>query len=287
MTQIKNVLAEARQTLTPSSSSASLDAEVLLAFCLKKNRSYLFSHGEDILSPESAQLFAQLLEKRKEGWPIAYLVGEREFWSLPLKVTPETLIPRPETELLVELILDFYPEKSLHVLDLGTGSGAIALALAKERPSWHITATDASLSALAVAKENADKLGIHNVCFLKSDWFTELDLNAAYDIIVANPPYIAENDPHLREGDLRFEPQTALVAASDGLAALRIIIEQGFVYLKPNGRILLEHGYDQKLAIASIFKERGYQEIKSWRDWQNNDRVSGARRIEVEKTRKV
>lgn len=252
-----------------------LEAEILLCYVLKKSRAYLFAHPEKLISLEQLNQYQNLLTERAKGIPIAYLTGEREFWSMTLKVNRHTLIPRHETELLVELALEKIPNQpNISVLELGTGSGAIALALAKERPSWHITACDVSQQALEVAQENAQHHQINNVNFYHSNWFSSIP-QQHYHAIISNPPYIAEDDPHLHEGDLRFEPQTALSSSQEGLADLELIIKQGYDYLLPHGLLLLEHGYDQKLNVHAILNKLGYTEVQSWRDIQGHDRVSG------------
>lgn len=252
-----------------------LEAEILLCHVLKKNRAYLFAHSEELLNEEQLALFQNLLAERTKGIPIAYLTGEREFWSLNLKVNQHTLIPRHETELLVELALEKIPnEPNCYILELGTGSGAIALALAKERPQWQIVASDISEEALRVAQENAQRHHINNVTFCHSNWYDNIP-QRKYHAIVSNPPYIAEQDPHLQEGDLRFEPHRALASGLDGLADLSLIIKQGYDYLLPNGVLLLEHGYDQKLNVRAILRKLGYKNVQCWQDIQGHDRVSG------------
>ncbi|WED42215.1 peptide chain release factor N(5)-glutamine methyltransferase [Legionella cardiaca] len=280
MMEIKDALEQALKQLAPHSSSARLDVEILLAHVLMKNRTFLYAHPEVILTQAQWQTFQRLISQRVQGVPIAYLTGMKEFWSLPLKVCEDTLIPRPETELLVELTLTLLSDKEgAHVLDLGTGSGAIALACASERPRWQITACDCSQNALQTAEENAARLAMTNICFYHSNWFEKITTQQVFDAIVANPPYIAANDPHLVEGDVRFEPVLALVSGEDGLTALKHIIKHSLARLKPGGLLLLEHGFDQKPAVTSMLKHYGYVEIQSWQDWQGNDRVTGGRRI--------
>ncbi|KTD02796.1 peptide chain release factor N(5)-glutamine methyltransferase [Fluoribacter gormanii] len=252
-----------------------LETEILLCHALKRTRTYLFAHPEELLSSEQWEHFQSLMAQRAQGIPIAYIIGEREFWSLNLKVNRHTLIPRHETERLVELALELIPNRpDTYVLDLGTGSGAIALALANERPHWHIVAADISQEALKIAKENAQSHKIRNVSFYLSNWFSNLP-RRQYHALVANPPYISEHDPHLQQGDLRFEPQNALVSSQEGLADLQCIIKQGYDYLLPDGLILLEHGYDQKLEVQTILNELQYKNVQCWHDIQGNDRVSG------------
>lgn len=252
-----------------------LEAEILLCHVLNKNRAYLFAHPEELLTPQQLALYQNLMAQRAQGIPIAYLTGEREFWSLNLKVNQNTLIPRHETERLVELALEHIPNTpGVSILELGTGSGAIALALAKERPHYNIIACDISAAALGVAKENAQRHQINNINFYQSDWFSEIP-QRQYHAIVANPPYIAAQDPHLQAGDLCFEPRNALVSSQEGMADLQYIIRQAYDYLLPNGLLLLEHGYDQKLKVRAILNELEYKNAQCWQDIQGHDRVSG------------
>ncbi|VEB33686.1 methyltransferase HemK [Legionella sainthelensi] len=251
------------------------EAEILLGHVLDKTRAYLFAHPEALLTPKQLAAFEHLMAQRAQGIPIAYLMGQREFWSLDLKVNEHTLIPRHETELLVALALEFIPDQpDTHILELGTGSGAIALALAKERPRWQIVACDISEDALKVAKENAQNNKIENINFFLSNWFSGIPQHQ-YHAIVANPPYIAEDDPHLQQGDLRFEPRNALVSSQEGLADLQCIIERGYEYLLPQGILLLEHGFDQKFKVQAILNRLRYKSIRCWQDIQGHDRVSG------------
>lgn len=275
MISISTALNDASQKLNTVNCDARLEAEILLCHLLHKNRAYLFAYPEQLLSAIQLESYQHLITQRVQGIPIAYLTGTREFWSLTLKVNQHTLIPRHETERLVELALELIPNySSTRILDLGTGSGAIALALAKERPEWEITACDASLEALEVAKENAQTLGMTNVSFYHSDWFKNIP-PARYHAIVSNPPYIAEQDPHLQEGDLRFEPLSALASSQEGLSDLQYIIEHSYNHLLPNGLLLLEHGYDQKISVRAILNKIGYNKVHCWKDIQGHDRVSG------------
>jgi release factor glutamine methyltransferase len=262
--------------LQPSACAISrLECEILLSEVLQKNRAYLMAHPELQLNAEQLSQYQALQQQRIEGVPIAYLTGKRDFWSLTLQVNRHTLIPRHETELLVEIALTHLPNTpDVRVLDLGTGSGAIALALAKERPYWHIDACDISTEALAIARQNAAANQITNVHFYHSDWFAKLP-DVRYQAIVANPPYVAEHDPHLLQGDLRFEPLSALASSQNGLADLQYIIKHAKDFLLPNAMLLLEHGYDQKNRLATILKEIGYTHIQCWQDIQGQDRVSG------------
>jgi release factor glutamine methyltransferase len=275
MIDIRRALEQALQQLKTLCPDARLEAELLLCHLLHKNRSYLFTHPEKLLNPDQLEQYQQLITQRAQGIPIAYLTGVREFWSLTLKVNKHTLIPRHETERLVELALELIPNNpETRILDLGTGSGAIALALAKERPKWNITACDYSLKALQVAKENARDLGITNISFYHSNWFDSLPYTP-YHAIVSNPPYLAAQDPHLQKGDLRFEPLSALTSGQDGLGDLQYIIKYSYNYLLSNGLLLLEHGYDQKINVHAILNEVGYNRVHCWQDIQGHDRVSG------------
>lgn len=252
-----------------------LEAEILLGFVLTKNRAYLYSHPEQTLTEAQLARYRALLSERQQGKPIAYLLGKREFWSLELAVNEHTLIPRHETELLVELALSLLPNtKDRRVLDLGTGSGAIALAIAKERPHWQVHACDRSPKALEVAMANAKTHQLTNLSFFESDWFSRIPPNK-YHAILSNPPYLAAYDPHLQQGDLQFEPDTALVSSQDGLADLQYIIQSAANWLMPQGLLLLEHGFEQKQPIQAILGRSGFTKIQCWQDFQGLDRVSG------------
>jgi release factor glutamine methyltransferase len=253
-----------------------LDAEVLLCHVLRHDRVYLHSHREHELTAAQQACFAELLRRRAAGEPVAYLVGEKEFWSMRLEVSPETLIPRPETELLVSEALRRLPDDAAGtVADLGTGSGAVALALASERPHLQVVATDASAAALAVARRNARRHGITNIEFRQGDWLAAL-ANERYAMIVSNPPYIPVDDPHLRQGDVRCEPQQALAAGDDGLAALRAIGAGARAHLEPQGMLLLEHGFDQDTAVKRLLTGLGYIRITLQRDLAGLPRVTSA-----------
>jgi release factor glutamine methyltransferase len=247
-----------------------LDAQVLLAHVLRKDRAWLVAHGDDVLSRERSVAFLALARRRHEGVPVAYLTGSREFWGLSLHVSPAVLIPRPETETLVELALARLPkERDVRVLDLGTGSGAIALAIARERPRAMVVATDVSADALAVARENARRLGITNVEFVHADWFEGVAptwLGAAFDLIASNPPYVPASDPHLGDGDVRFEPNLALTPGGDGLAAITRIVAGARARLAGAGTLVVEHGYDQADAIRALFVAAGFDEVVGARD---------------------
>ncbi len=276
-TSLRTLLDEATRYLAAVSDTPRLDAEVLLAAALQRPRSYLFTWPERVPEPVQAARFAAWLERRRQGEPIAYLLGQREFWSLELRVTPDTLIPRPETELLVELALDRLPaDQALTVADLGTGSGAIALALAAERPQVRLIATDRSAAALAVARDNAQRLGMAQIEFRQGDWCAAL-AGERCALIAANPPYLAAADPHAQRGDLRFEPRQALVAGPDGLEALRVIIATAPDVLEAGGWLLLEHGYDQGEAVPALLRERGFVAVGQHRDGAGLSRVSSGR----------
>jgi release factor glutamine methyltransferase len=265
-------LAQARVYLRETSPTPRLDAEVLLSHALRKPRSYLYAWPEVIPDAAAGNRFAELLERRAAGEPVAYLIGEREFWSMPLRVTPATLIPRPETERLVELALRRLTGGD-SAADLGTGSGAVALAIAHERPGVRLIATDSSAAALAVAEYNARRLAIRNVEFRLGDWCATLAQERCA-VIVSNPPYLAFDDPHLRRGDLRFEPEAALVAGADGLDAIRAIVTQAGYCLKPGGCLLLEHGCGQGAAVLHLMRAAGYTDCADYRDEAGVDRVS-------------
>ncbi len=280
MINIERALKLAISQLEPYSDTARLDSEILLSFVLARTRAYLYAHSEANLTTPQLLLFEQLVARRSLGTPVAYLTGMREFWSLPLQVNEETLIPRPETELIVELTLQMMPNKpGMSVLDLGTGSGAIALAIAKEREDWQITALDYSLGALKTAMDNATKLHLENISFLESDWFSKIISPERFNAIVSNPPYIAANDPHLEKGDVRFEPPLALVSDNNGLSALEHIIKHSLERLEPDGLLLIEHGYTQKASVMTMLKDYGYTHVQSWQDIHGNDRVSGGKRL--------
>lgn len=253
------------------------DARLLLAHALRQPTSWLYAHGSDAIEAGGLQRFQQLLEARIGGQPVAYLVGTRGFWTLDLEVNPDTLIPRPETELLVTLSLARLPVAAIaRVADLGTGSGAIALAIASERPHAQVVATDASAGALWVAKRNAAANGIANVEFRHGSWFAPLG-GERFGLIASNPPYIAEGDPHLRQGDLRFEPATALSSGSDGLDDIREIVDQAGGYLVAGGWLLLEHGLEQGASIRSLLQAAGFADIVTAQDLESRDRVTCGR----------
>lgn len=274
MSTLEDALSHATARLRPLHESARLDAEVLLAALLGRDRSHLRAWPERELPSATAAEFAALVERRAAGEPVAYLTGRREFWSLSLKVTPDTLIPRPETELLVEAALAQIPEQAAWpIADLGTGSGAVALAIARERPQCRVVAIDLSAAALAVARENAATLGIGNVEFRAGSWCRPL-AGERYRIIVSNPPYVVGGDPHLTQGDARFEPRTALQAGPDGLDAIRIIAFQARGHLDPGGGLLLEHGFEQGPAVRKLLERYGYAAVRTHQDLAGRPRVS-------------
>ena len=273
-------LANASAILTPSSDSARLDAELLLSNVLRRDRSYLYAHPEALLSTEHIEAYEQLLKRRCQGEPLAYLLGCKEFWSLCLHVTPEVLVPRPETELLVKLALaSASEEQAAKVVDLGTGCGAIGLAIASERPQWQVTATDISWNALRVAVRNRDVLKLPNIRFVQGSWFAPLGPQR-FDLVVVNPPYVSYHDPHLNQPELRHEPKTALISPQHGLADIRHIIASADRYLNPGGRLLLEHGYDQGIKVRALLQFHGFIEVQTYQDLADHERVStGLRRL--------
>lgn len=279
---ISELLKQSTQQLAAVSDSPRLDAEILLAHCLQKPRSYLYTWPEHTPEPQQLTTYNTLLQQRLHGQPIAYLTGYREFWGIQLKVTPDTLIPRPETELLVETALEYITEQAyakhrpFKILDLGTGSGAIAIALSSELANANITitATDKSAAALSVARTNARQHKQHNITFLLSDWFSNTAINEKFDLIVSNPPYIATADQHLTRGDVRFEPQSALASGPDGLNDIRHIISQSCPHFAEDGLLMLEHGYDQAAAVERLLAQNAYSAIRCLKDLAGNDRIS-------------
>ena len=270
MNSIAHFIQHASDRLTEKLGLEKADAlsevRFLLQHGLGVNRSWLILHEQDVLESDRVMSIEAMLERRLDGEPIAYIFGFREFYGLPLKVSPATLIPRPDTETLVEAALQKIPvDVSWNMLDLGIGTGAVALAVAKHRPTCHVIGVDASTDALAVAIENAQNLNITNVHLLKSDWFSDLE-GQKFDVIVTNPPYISEGDCHLTQGDLRFEPRSALVSGVDGLDDIRRIIQDSPNHLKPNGWLMLEHGFDQAQSVAALLKDHGFVQIDHARD---------------------
>jgi release factor glutamine methyltransferase len=272
MPDVRHLLVDATQQLGDRA-----EAELLLLHAVRQSRSWLFTHADDVPDRDVQTAYAELLNRRARGEPVAYITGSRGFWSLDLEVTPATLIPRPETELLVELALERLPRDSIcAVADLGTGSGAVALALASERPQCRVTATDASAAALEVARRNAARLGIDNVAFVQGDWMVPLG-DARFELIVSNPPYIEADDEHLVRGDLRFEPATALASGRDGLDDIRRIVATARAHLAPGGWLLFEHGWNQGDAARALLRQAGYDDVFTAQDLEQRDRVSGAR----------
>lgn len=256
---------------------ARLEAQLLAAHGLGVARPWLIAHDDHGLSPRQQADLEGLLQRRLGGEPMAHILGRRAFYDLELTVTPAVLIPRPETELLVEAALErLQPEAPCRLLDLGTGSGAIALALARHRTQALITAVDRSAEALAVARANAERLGLPHVRFVLSDWYAAL-AGEVFDLIVANPPYVAEDDPHLQRGDVRFEPTQALRAGPDGLAAIRVIVAGAPAHLRPGGWLLLEHGHDQTAACQALLAAAGFEAVFTLSDLAGLPRVSGGR----------
>ena len=274
MTSVTRLIKNSEKQLNTVSDSARLDIELLLCSILKKDRTFLHAWPEHELTQKQLTRFQQLLEQRLQGQPIAHILGERGFWSLNLKVTSDTLIPRPETERLVELALGIIPKKAQwKILDLGTGTGAIALSLAKELPACAITATDQSMAAINVAKQTALDNAISNVEFIQSDWFSNLK-QQQFNIIVSNPPYIKENDPHLQLGDVRFEPLSALTSGKDGLDDIRTIIKSSQAHLTDKGVLLIEHGYDQANDVSELLQHADFTNVNAFKDYNENPRVS-------------
>ena len=274
---IERTLASAASALQTVSDSPRLDAEILLAQALGRARAWVRAHGDEAVPPDVGARFDDVMHRRRDGEPIAYLVGEREFWSLAFAVTPAVLIPRPETEVLVAAALETVDDgPDIAIADLGTGSGAVAIALSTARPAWRVVATDCAPDALAVARANGSRHG-SRVAFHLGDWCAAL-AREQFNLIVSNPPYVADKDPHLSRGDVRFEPRGALAAGADGLDCIRKIAACAPAHLVPGGWLLLEHGYDQADAVADLLVAAGFREIRRWQDLGGVDRVSGGRR---------
>jgi release factor glutamine methyltransferase len=270
---VAQAIAWATQLLKDTSDTAKLDSEVILLHILDKPKSYLFAWPDAELTKAQCNQFNELVQRRHTGEPVAHIVGEREFWSLPLEVNPSTLIPRPDTETLVEYALGLSLPSHAKVLDLGTGTGAIALALASEMPEWQITAVDFSEQAVLLAKRNQSKLGFNNVSIKQSNWYQAVQ-GEKFDLIVSNPPYIEEDDHHLAQGDVRFEPLSALVAADDGMADIKTIIREGRTHLNSGGFLLIEHGFRQAIKLQQYFAQMAYINILTIKDMAGCDRVT-------------
>lgn len=261
--------------LSACSDSPTVDVELLLCHVLECSRTFLFTRREHSLSEAQQLQFEQLLQRRLQGEPIAHLTGIRGFWNLDLEVNATTLIPRPDTECLVEKALELIPPSAARVLDLGTGTGAIALALASECPTWSLVAVDRVADAVALAERNRQRAGLSNVRVLQGSWFEPVD--GVFDLIVSNPPYIDPQDPHLEQGDVRFEPLSALVAEEHGLADIRYIATETRAFLADGGTLLFEHGYDQAEAVRQLLADLHYRGIESAQDYGGNDRITWAR----------
>ncbi len=269
---IKALLSQAASRI--DSDAPRLDAEILLAQVLGKPRSFLFTWPEHEPTPAQVSAFLQLVQRREAGEPVAYLVGAQEFWSLPLKVTADVLIPRPETERLVELALEHHSHANGEVLELGTGSGAISIALASERPGWRLLATDRSSQALEIARHNAARHRLGHITFLEGSWYEPLRGDRRFDLIISNPPYVRANDPHLAKGDVRFEPAQALVSGESGLDDIRDIAAGAVSFLHHGGWLMVEHGYDQASDVRAIFDAAGLAQVHSETDLAGHERVT-------------
>ena len=276
--QVRDILQRARE-LTSLSSTPALDVELLLCHVLDKPRSWLFTWPEHELTSDQLAVINQLIDRRLTGHPVAHLIGTRDFWNLTLNVSPDTLIPRPDTELLVEQALACLDPSPYKVADLGTGTGAIALALAAERPNWQVAGTDRVEAAVELARQNADLNALQHVQFYTGSWCDALP-DKDYDLIVSNPPYIRADDPHLHQGDVRFEPSSALASGIDGLDDIRIIAKQALQHLKPRGWLLLEHGYDQGNDVRNILTQQNYTDIETLRDLAGHERITRGRRFD-------
>lgn len=262
----------ASQTLTESE-SPKRDAEILLSFVTHRTRTFLMAFSETSLTDDEVIALDAFLKRRQEGEPIAYITGEKEFWSLKFNVSNSTLIPRPDTEKLVELGLEYLPKAPCEVLDLGTGTGAIAIAMATERPDCLFTAIEKNKDALILAQKNAKQIDVNNVYFLLGDWYKPIK-NRKFSMITSNPPYIDPTDVHLSQGDVRYEPRSALVSEDDGLADIKVIVQGATKHLNQYGWLLIEHGWKQGLAVQTIFKQHGFQLVETFTDYSGNDRVT-------------
>lgn len=266
------------QMLTQVSDSAKLDGQILLSFVIEKPISYLYTWPDTQLSQKQVKTFLALLKRRTLHEPIAYIVGEKEFWSMPFKVSPSTLIPRPDTEVLVETVLCNHNIERIRCCDLGTGTGAIALALASERPLWLIDALDFNEDAVSLAKENAAILGFDKVSIYQSDWFSKVAIEKRFDVIVSNPPYIDKFDPHLVQGDVQYEPLSALVADNTGMKDFMTIAKNALSFLNPGGKIYFEHGYKQGVDVRKLLTGLAYQNVQTVNDYNGNERVTFGQR---------
>lgn len=272
---LHTIVQQGTKILAKTSPSARLDSEILLAHTLQVDRIFLITRAQQLLEADRIEKFYQLIHRRSKGEPIAYLIGQKDFWSFTLTVTPDVLIPRPETEHLVETVLALDLPQDCQVLELGTGSGAIAIALALERPHWSILATDVSAAALAIAQTNGKRLNTTNICWQENNWFDGLPIQT-FSLIVSNPPYLAAHDPHLTKNGLSFEPQSfALIAGEDGLRDLTQIIQQAPSWLKSGGYLFLEHGYQQAESVNQLMENAGFQAIQTIADLAGNPRVTG------------
>ncbi|MCW8833252.1 MAG: peptide chain release factor N(5)-glutamine methyltransferase [Colwellia sp.] len=274
---IANLLNQGLRILQESSDSPLLDAQVLLTFVLNKPRTYLLTWPEKHVSNELLEQYVDLLVRRSLGEPVAYITSEKEFWSLPFKVSPVTLIPRPDTEILVERVLEQYNQSdNISCLDLGTGTGAIALALASEKASWAIDAVDFNVDAVTLAQHNAKRLKLTQVNIFQSYWFTQVSADKKFDVIVSNPPYIDDEDENLSHGDVRFEPKSALVADEKGLADIRHIANVAREYLAKQGKIFFEHGFEQGAAVRTLLAALGYENVQTGQDLNGHERITWA-----------
>ncbi len=271
---IQQALQQASQNLSDSSPSATLDAQILLSHVLQCNTAHLLAWPEKKLHKSQLSNYQQLIKQRRQGRPVAHLTGSREFWSLNFSVNNSTLIPRPETETLIEFILKkFGDKKNLKLLDMGTGTGAIAIALATEKPDWKIFASEVSADALKLASDNSNHHQTNKISFIQSDWFTNIK-HKDFDIIVSNPPYITNNDPHLLAGDVRYEPKSALASGKNGMADIEHLCLHAKNHLTASGCLIIEHGYNQKQLVAECFTKNGFTQIEQKQDLAGHDRMT-------------
>ncbi|GMR01507.1 MAG: peptide chain release factor N(5)-glutamine methyltransferase [Gammaproteobacteria bacterium] len=276
---IQQALQQASQALSETDASATLDAQVLLTHVLRCNTAHLVAWPEKNLNEEQVSRYLQLIQQRKKGFPVAHLTGVREFWSLYFSVNNSTLIPRPETETLIEFILEKFSDRSeLKLLDMGTGTGAIAISIAREKPEWQIFASDVSEQALNLATQNSKQHQTENTTFIHSDWFNNI-AEHGFDIIVSNPPYIANNDPHLLEGDVRFEPQSALTSGETGMDDIEHLCPHAKTHLANDGWLIVEHGYNQKLLVSDCFTKNGYTQIEQRKDLSGHTRMTAGKKV--------